>query len=186
MVLTNNVSKVHLQASPVRLEFRQKMWICSWMLRKLPYLFPGGVRRNFQRNLGNDLLVCTQPRVMAGLFRALVCWDGGADHCRMNTSFLLLPADVLPGTWASQQGLPPGCQCHPPTPSLNQEELHSHRRDQVEGVAHPPGQLAEFLSQLNQEAHKKTYLWVTCASPVSTRLAPGKGQQRGVENNALL
>lgn len=58
--------------------------------------------------------------------------------------------------------------------------------EQAGATAQPPGRQAEFLLPLNQEAHKKTYLWVTHASPVSTRLAPGKGQQRGVENNARL
>lgn len=49
---------------------------------------------------------------------------------------------------ASPEGVVPSC--------LSPEEFHSHRRNQVEGMTHHLCQLAEFLSQLNQEAHKKT------------------------------
>lgn len=113
-----------------------------------------------------------------GLSEALARWDGGAGRRRGNTASSSRP----PGAWARHPGQAPRAA---PAEGVSARRPSDPEEEQV-GAAAQPGAGSELLSLLHQEAHKKTDLWVARASPVSTRLAPGKGQQRGVENNARL
>lgn len=105
-----------------------------------------------QENLEKQSASLCSTKVMARL-GLLKC---GAEHKRVNKavfSYLLMSSWVRPLSPDNPaQASPEGTS----TSHLNWEEPLFHRRNQVEGIVHHPCQSAKFLSQRNQEAHKKT------------------------------